>query len=684
MATRKPKIDPSRAYNAPPKAVIIKHTKDAARQIQELWAKADGEGKAKSDSVQHMIDLFTGEHDIGMPEANRYVSYDAKSNKPADVIFRVMGMLLAELRCQYISPSTKPDDREKADAIEAHLNSLYPTLFRRNQERWDVHSLFWQLLVGQSYLQQSYLPYYWDKNELSRRPSEKSSKDDSVEDAMEKDHAYNDRVDGYRMYAGPPIVVESLDPRMVREVRTKAKGVIAHVKKYRVTRYDFADAFRERGKGVQFSDDGKVKVRDPGVAGMEYAEEADTFMAEGMDYYEYIDAHCVYYVVGDEVVDRFEHKGGIRIFPAYGLQTGLNESHLSSVGILWPVRNEVVQLDFNRTLWAQKAYIEVFPQLFAILEKGDDPLTDAQGAPVDWDLEPGTIKQIRGRLENPMRDAAAGTDFRAFIEMQAQEVDLATISGLARGVAGAQQPGYSINQLSQAMRTLWKGIIESRQLQLSSMYEHYLWMVKNVIKNAVATFAESSGEDAGDRRIGTFVQLKPDDIDDYFRVEADLNPELPIDLQGQITLYWMLFKEGGATWEEFVRKGKGQNNPVAQQKQIRFEAIQKEALPQAIKDGIALGQMRMQAKILKEQGFPELNETFSSDVQKLKAARAGQSGPAADVLPAGPAADGQVLPMAAPGPAGGGTGIPPTGGMNPGDSSPGPRMGDLSSGNGLR
>ena len=678
MAARKVNSKPRRSYTAPPDDVIIKNTKDAAAKINELWAQLDAEDRGRTNTLAHMIDLFVGDHDLGIPETSRYVSYDAKSNKPADVIFRVMGMLSAPLRCQYISPSKDLDDRERADRIEAHLNELYPTLILRNMERFDTQSLFWQLIGGTSYLQQSYMPAYWDKNELRRRDDEKHGEDDDLKTSTLKDHAYNDRVAGYRELMGPPVQVESIDPRMIWPVRTKAKGIIAWVKKYRVTRYEFSDAFRERGKTATWTVEGKVMVRG-GVAGMEYAETADVPLTTSVDYFEYIDDHWIYYVVNDEVVDKYEHKGGVKIFPAYGLQTGLSESHLSAVGILWPVRNTLMQLDFNMTLWANKGYLEVFPALFAEVPDGQDPLSDENGKPVEFDLTPGTVKQIRGKLHNAMSDSASGTDFRALVEMQGQEVDLATISGLARGVAGAQQPGYSINQLSQAMRTLWKVFIESRELQYSAMYDHYLWMLANIVKEDSAVYAEIDDESRSSRRAGTYITIKKGEIDDYYRVKATLNPDLPIDEAGNMQLWAAMFEKGLATWEEFVRKGKNQNNPVSQLRQIRLEAMERETLPEAMKDGMALGRVRLENKILKEQGFTELNETMSLDVQKLKQARQGQQ-PPPEMQPVGPAADGSTVAPAADVAAG----PPPTFGANPADSAPGPRMGDIASGQGLR
>jgi len=662
------------SYVAPPESIIEKNTHDAAQKIMELQKQLSADDQGRTNTLQHMIDLFMGDHSLGIPEDKRYVAFDAKTNKPADIIFRIKGMLSGKLKFRYVTPSTKADDVKRGDLIEAHVNAYYPTMKRRTQEDVAGQALFWQLLGGTSYIQQTVDMYYWDKNEQKRKAHEKIDDDDDSETQKKKDDEYNERVDEYRQWAGPPMVLEALDPRMVWPVRTKAKGIIAYVKFYRVTRYDFAESFRARGKAVHWDDDGKVSHIDTGVAGMEYAESADVGLSNSCEYYEYIDDHCVYYIADGHVVDKYEHRGGIKIFPAYCLQTGLNESATNSVGVLWPVRNEIMQLDFYRTLWANKAYLEIFPQLFAILDGNTDPLTGDDGKPVQWDVEPGTVKQLRGRLENPMANAASGTDFRALIEMESNEIDAATISGVARGIAGMQQPGYSINQLSQGMRTMWRDCITSRELQWAGIIEHYLWCIRHVIKEPSSVYAEAADDARDGRKVGTYATVSPSDIDDHFRIEATLDPDLPIDRQGLINIWWMLYKEGGATWDEFVREGKGQDSPIAQQKQIRREAMQKEAIGKIMEDAIALGRIRAQNKILEEGKFLELNPTFAIQNQLLKEARNPQ--PAAD--------GGMAMPAPMGPPADGGTGIPPTGGMNPTDSAPGPRMGDMSSGNGLR
>ena len=692
-------------YRRPPDDVITKRVKDAgfemASQLQEGATNLQAEQQKQQDDIETLISIFTGSHDVGIPEEKRYVAFDAKSSKPSDVIFRVMGMLLAPPKCEYMSTGTKMPEQQKADEIERQLNFLYPALFKRTVVRWDIQSLFWQLLAGVGYIQQSFDAYYWDKNEMKRRPDEQvAAQKDGESDfdyAMRKkkvDEAYTDRVSAYKMYAGPPIVVESIDPRIIRPVMTPDKGVIAWVKRYRVTRHTFIEEMRKRGRNISFNRDGipyRTGKRSAvgemeGTAGIQYPTTAESFNTQSIDYYEYIDDEFIHYVVGDQVIDSYQHKGGIKIVPAYGLQTGMVEPHLASVGILWSTRNEIRQYDFYRTLWANKGFLEVFPQLLAILGEKDDPLRDEDGNVANFTIEPGTITQIRGTIVNPLKESASGTDFRALVQDTGAEIDTATIPGVARGQGGAQQPGYSINQLVQAMRTMWKQIIESRELQFSLLYEHYLWGLKHIVKQPVSVLTDNGEDGRTGRHVGKYVTLKPDDIDDYFTVIAHLKPDLPIDQQGQINLWFQLWKEGGATYEEFARNGKDITNPVYNQRQILRETMQKESMPKIIEDAQALARFRLPQAILRDGKFDKLNKTFSMDVQALQAARQGaQNGmaPADPMQPPGgmPPADPMQPPAPAAEPA---LSLPPTVGANPADSAPGPRAGDMSSGMGIR
>lgn len=672
MAAKRRSYRPERGnYEVKEDRFVIGKTKEAAEYISTLGEQVKNNQQRNTDTIDHMVSLFRGSHDLGIPADKRYVDFDAKSAKAADVIFRILGMTIAPPKRQYIGPAGSAAQRDTRDRIEGHLNALDPFLWRKYGVRYDIQNRFWQLLAGKSYIQQTYLPFYWDKTTMRRKPNE-------------EDGDYNARVEGYRGYMGPPVLRESLDPRIVFPVPNPLGAAKEYIKIYKVQRFEVDEAFKRRGKAIQW---GKGNTVDAVLdlakkPGLELPEQSDDDRTGSVTYYEYIDDVACYYVVGDKVIDRYMHKGGMRIFEARALQTGFKEHHLSSVGILWPVRNEIPQLDFARTLWLQKAYIDVNPQLFAILGAQEDPIRGDDQKPVEWDIEPGTVKQIRGQLQNALKDAASGVDFRAFIEMMAGDIDLATISGLARGIAGAQQPGYSINQLSQTMRIHWRPIIESASLQESQMDEHYLWMVKHIIRNRCTIFGERDSDDQGGRSGGYF-DLDPDDIEDYFRIESIIEPELPIDKQGNMLTWTEMGMKGWATFEEVTREGFGKMNPVTRERQIWKDMGKRAMFPKATEDAMALGRVRLTNQILEAEGLNKLNSIFSLNAQALREGRERQDPPAGmegagDAAPpmqamAGPQGGGGAM---VPGSAGqSGPGITPTVGANPGNPFPASRQG---------
>jgi hypothetical protein len=652
------------SYKAPKNDEVIADANEAAAQLRRVKEDVQNKGAEYHLSLEHQIDLFTSAHTLGLDETKRYVNFDAKSPKPADIIFRVMGMLQTAPKCAFVSPTTRKEDKKNSEVIEKHVNAVYPALHRRYKTNFNLHSLFWQLLAGHGYLQQTFLPSYWDKEEFKKRDGE-------------DDEGYNARAKAYRSTSGPPFMVEALDPRTVWPIRTPM-GTRAWVKVYNVQRIDAERAFRERGKSLSFRRDKggqwgayTAKALDESAAKLMPENDRDGESDDTVEYMEYIDKNYCYYVVGSEVVHSYKHKGGIQIFEAKALETGFPEESLSSVGILWAVRNAIPQYDFFRTLWAQRAYLDVFPQLASQLGPGEHPILDTNtGENQVWKIEPQTIIQVRGVLTNVLANSGSGEDFRAAVDMLGGDIDAATISALARGIAGAQQPGYSINQLSQAMRSLWRNVIESREEQHAEMYAHYLWCVKHLVKREVVAWALTGEYDERGRASGDYVSLEPEDIPDHFEIHANLEPELPIDKQGNMQVWMKAGESGWATEEEVARYGFDAVNPQERALQIKLEQAVRAMLPDIIKDAVTLGRVKLTAEVAKSQGSDRLNTMFSQSAENAEAAaKIGTTPP-----PGGGQEGGGAGPQV-PGVNGATPGIPEVTGANPVQPAPGPRAG---------
>jgi hypothetical protein len=654
--------------------------KDLAKQVKSLADDAMADAGVNMQSIDHMVDLFQGKHNLGFPADLRYVNMDSKTAKPADIVFRVLGMLNAPAKYEFIPPLGGDVDDETRDAIEGHLNALDPWFYRKYGSNCDTQSRFWQILAGRAHDQQSYLPAYWDKETRKRQGEEIPQDGDSASAVAARDSLYNARISGFKGYTGPPFFRESIDPRIVVPLRGQM-GTCDYVKIYHVKRYEMIESFQQVGLGLQFGRDGSAtevyELNKP--AGVSLPRQSDGHELQSpTDYYEYLDDTYCYYVVGDTVAYKYRHDGSMRIFDSFGLQTGFKEMNLMAVGVLWAVRNEVPQYDFLRTLWMQKAYLTVFPQLVAQLQSGDMPLDAEDGSPKEWKIEPGTIKQVRGQLVNALKDAEAGVDFRAALEMYAGDIDMATIPGIARGVAGAQQPGYAINQLSQSMRTLWAPMLDSADLKFSGRAEHYLTSCKEVVGEEVTVFGTTVDETSG-RTTGRYYSLKPDVVPDFFRVEGKAEPELPIDTQGNMMTWANLLERGMATEEEFIREGKRKSNPIENSRQMARSAARRAWLPKAVEDAMALGQVHLTNRVIESYGLDKLNSIGAMDVQQLQQAKqaataapspAGGMTPPGSATPPGTPGNG---PAVAPGTVTGGEPGPLTTGVtgaNPNNATP--------------
>lgn len=650
------------------KISTAKDLRAAAASISGLGEQVEASQGSFTSTVDQLVKLFTGHHNLGFPEGKRYVNFDAKSAKAPDIIFRMMGMLLAPIRYEYISPAGVAREKD-ADEIELWLNAFPGWHHRKYPRRYDIANRFWQLLAGKSYIRQSFLPFYWDKNELRRQSNE-------------QDADYNRRVEGYRGYMGPPVFRESLDPRLVLPLDTPM-GNAGYLLHYRVQAFELRDKFRGVGKDLVINPrTNKVEdVRE--FKGVNLPMQSDEPIGSGScEYWEFHDDTYCYYVVDDKVVHKYNHGGNNIIVPGYALQTGFSEFALNAVGMLWAVRNELPQYDFMRTLMMNAAYLQVFPQLFARLAADEDPIRDEHGAPTNWNIEPMTVKQIRGELVNALKDATSGVDFRAALENLSSDIDLATIPNLARGFAGAQQPGYSINQLSQTIRTHWKAPIESAELQESILAEHLIKTNKREGK-PWTVYAQLQDEQTG-RKLGKFLVLDPEKVEPYARVQANLSPELPIDKQGNMLTMWKLHVEGGMPFEDYWRDGVGETNPVAARKKIIRDAGIRAMLPEIFKAAQALGNVKLTNELIEQRGADKLNAIGTMDVQRLKADRAAAQEQATMAAAGGgmapPSGDTGTTPTGgppgAPGPVDQTTaGIAPTAGANPNNPSPGFRGG---------
>ncbi|MEY4761786.1 MAG: hypothetical protein RLZZ200_1642, partial [Pseudomonadota bacterium] len=87
--------------------------REAAKELPAFADELKQVSQLNTDTMDHMVNLFTAAVELGIPADKRYVNFDAKSAKPADIIFRVMGMLQSPIRFQYVPPKGSQADLDR-------------------------------------------------------------------------------------------------------------------------------------------------------------------------------------------------------------------------------------------------------------------------------------------------------------------------------------------------------------------------------------------------------------------------------------------------------------------------------------------------------------------------------------------------------------------------------------------
>lgn len=182
-----------------------------------------------------------------------------------------------------------------------------------------------------------------------------------------------------------------------------------------------------------------------------------------------------------------------------------------------------------------------------------------------------------------------------------------------RGITGSNQSGRAIAQALEANKANWRTITETRATQWGNLYSHYLWCVKERIKEDVSAFALDRGADG--KLTAKYYVLKPDDIPDFYQVLADCDPKLPINAQGDMLAWMKASSEGQATDEEVARHGFRRNDWEDRRRQVDRDHFRRMALPYAMEDAIALGKVRVQGQEAEILGIDKLNPLFQMSIQ---------------------------------------------------------------------
>lgn len=251
-----------------------------------------------------------------------------------------------------------------------------------------------------------------------------------------------------------------------------------------------------------------------------------------VEVWEYWDRHCTMTFVEDVVVKYAEHDTGmVPYFEAYAKPNSSRDPERRSRPGSYKQKWLVELLNRFWTMMGNVGYLYCYPT--PVTESPLDPNipTGPDGRPPHIEWEVGKhITLLPGQKLMFVSPPAEHMQLMGDLIQQALRLfDQSSGLGPAiRGVGGADQPGYALQQLIGASLLSLKPAIKQRDWMLARAIAYTWRLVERRIGEPVPVWGTNPDADKGGRK---WLELGPDDIKGYYKVEVESKP-----LMGQLRI----------------------------------------------------------------------------------------------------------------------------------------------------
>lgn len=218
-----------------------------------------------------------------------------------------------------------------------------------------------------------------------------------------------------------------------------------------------------------------------------------------------------------------------------------SESLLYSLLFLVPALDELLTMKLN---WAHLGAYPT-PVVKAVANApGSMPLGE-DGSPPALVWTPGKAMTFpAGWGMDFLQPPPTGQDMNQLIQILQSLIDIAGIPSVYRGVGGADQAGYAINQLMAAASLAFRLASEAQSRQFSRAFEFFHYCIEHLIKQPVFVLAGPRADNTGKQ----WISLKPGEginateagVDELGPVTIEYRATLPTDEQARAMIAMQL------------------------------------------------------------------------------------------------------------------------------------------------
>ena len=477
---------------------------DEAERIIRLYSRLKrqyGGLHRKMDDLEKMRNL---DHTVVVPKRFRRTTKAVKTPYIPDTLRRLVAILTANYPQVRVPPrGTRAKDTENANALELWTVGCLLQLERQRRRRVWRQSLDAAVGLSIGVMKLTHWPDPW-KLDGFRRLAEEDEDD------------YFARKDRLKRGLRIPIDWTDVDPRsyfpvedemgLCEVLQVTERAVEGVSRRYHVPREELLTPGRN---GTDYSPNVKF------IEDWQREEATVTYMAI---------TGAERYGRGPGRILDVVHHGYPRLpyFPFDGLSTSSLKPEWGHHGVVEHIVPMVDMADEFLTEMRGWARMGAYPMLInqkseGSLTEGDEGAPDSERSVIEF--EAGTSVETTGKVYW-LQPPEIGRDMNRMVEFAIRTInEYGGIVPVLRGIAGLEQPGYAIAQLSTAARQVFDPILDNAVLALEEMVGFLWWLVEHKIKEPVPILAQ--GTKQGQKR---WLTVGPEEIDGYYVAMVQIEP----------------------------------------------------------------------------------------------------------------------------------------------------------------
>lgn len=261
---------------------------------------------------------------------------------------------------------------------------------------------------------------------------------------------------------------------------------------------------------------------------------------------------------------------------------------------LYPLRYLVPALDSLLTMKMNWAYLSAFPVVVMEPLAGVEQMLDALPAG-DPGAPPPSMNWAPGKVYFPpsgytmkfLEPPKTGGDVDSMIQELGELINIAGIPNVFRGIGGARQPGYSINQLMAAAQLTYRQLAMALERQQENAARLLWHMVAHTIKNPVYVLGgiEDTKQWVGLKPSGK-MQILTAPVDQLGPPKCTFRPVLPTDEQSEAMIGMQLLNAPKQVrpHEIILEKYFQSENPLQEMDDIAIEQSMAMLMPEVVAD----------------------------------------------------------------------------------------------------